>query len=116
MKKLQIHVVVYNISPEMWLKKCCPAISFINTNLPEKRIRMSISKEKIELMPKNSTDIFKKSKINIYMDRSTSGIIAWLKNITYYILTKKLCVTMITSQILLKKRWNKIMIVKPHVH
>lgn len=91
MKKLQIHVVVYNISPEMWLKKCCPAISFINTNLPEKRIRMSKSKEKIELMPKNSTDIFKKSKINIYMDRSTSGIIAWLKNITYYILTKKLC-------------------------
>ena len=115
MKKLQIHAVVYNISPEMWLRKCCPAISFINTDLPERRIRMSKSKEKIELMPKNSTDIFKKSKINIYMDRSTSGIIAWLKNITYYILTKK-TVMMITSQTLLKKTWNKIIIVKPHRH
>ena len=63
---------VYNVLPELWLRKCSPGISFINTNLPNNRIRMIKSKEELELLPDNSTDIFKKSIIDRYMDRPTS--------------------------------------------
>ena len=51
--------------PELWLGKCSLGISFINTNLPNNRIKMIKSKEEIELSPDNSTDIYKKSIIDL---------------------------------------------------
>ena len=39
------------------------------------------SKEELELLPGNSTDIFKKSIIDRYMDRATSGKFASLKTV-----------------------------------
>ena len=68
--------------PELWLRKCSPGISFINTNLPNNRIRMIKSKEKLELLSDNSTDIFKKSIIDRYMDRPTCGKFASLETVS----------------------------------
>ena len=61
--------------PELWLRKCSPGISFINTNLPDNR------KEELELLPDSSTGIFQKSIIGRYMDRPTCGKFATLKTV-----------------------------------
>ena len=65
----------------MWVGKCSPGISFIITNLPSNRIRMINSKDKLELLPDSSTNIFKKSIIHKYMDRPTCGKFASLKTV-----------------------------------
>ena len=79
-RQLSVQEAVYNVLPELWLRKCSPGISFINTNLPNNRIRMIKSKEKLELLPDNSADIFTKSIIDRYMDRPTCAKLASLKN------------------------------------
>ena len=71
--QLSAQEAAYNVLPELWLRKCSPRISFINTNLPNSRIRMIKSEEELELLPDSSTDIFKKSIIDKYMDRPTSA-------------------------------------------
>ena len=63
-RQLSVQVAVYNVLPELWLRKCSPGISFINTNLPNNRIRMIKFKEELELLTDSSTDIFKKSIID----------------------------------------------------
>ena len=63
-RQLSVQEAVYNVLPELWLRKCSPGISFINKNLPN-----------------NSTDIFKKSIIDRYMDRPTCGKFASLKTV-----------------------------------
>ena len=80
-RQLSVQEVVYNVLPELWLRKCSPEISFINTNLPNNRIRMINSKEELELLQDNSTDIFKKSIIDRYMDRPTCRKFASLKTV-----------------------------------
>ena len=65
--------------PELWLRKCSPGISFINTNLPNNRIGMVKCKEELELLPDNSTEKFKKSIIDRYMNRPTCEKFASLK-------------------------------------
>ena len=37
-RQLSVQEAVYNALPELWLRKCSPGISFINTNLPNNRI------------------------------------------------------------------------------
>ena len=79
--QLSVKEAVYNVLPELWHRKCSSEISFINTNLPNNRIRMIKSKEELVLLPENSTDIFKKSIIDRYMDRLTCGKSASLKTV-----------------------------------
>ena len=79
-RQLSAQEAVYNVWPELWLRKCSPGISFI-TNLPNNRIRMMKSREELELLPDNCTDIFKKSIIVKYMDRPTCGKFASLKTV-----------------------------------
>ena len=80
-RQFSVQEAAYNVLPEFWLRKCSPGISFINTNLPNNRIRMIKSKEELVLLPENSTDIFKKSIIDRYMDRLTCGKSASLKTV-----------------------------------
>ena len=80
-RQLSVQEAVYNALPEMWLRKYSPGISFTKTNLPNNRIWMIKSKEELELLLENSTDIFKKSIIDRYMDWATSGKFASLKTI-----------------------------------
>ena len=80
-RQLSVQEAVYNVLPELWLRKCSPGISFINTNLPNNRITMIKSKEELELLPDSSTDIFKKSIIDRYIDRPTCGKFASLRTV-----------------------------------
>ena len=80
-RKLSVQEAVYNVLPELCLRKCYPGISFINTNLPNNRISMIKSKEELELLPENSTDIFKKSIIDGYIDQPTCRKFASLKTV-----------------------------------
>ena len=50
---------VYNKLPEL-----LPGISFINTNLPQNRIRMIKSKEQLNELSDDSTDVFKRNIID----------------------------------------------------
>ena len=117
-RQLSVQEAVYNALPEMWLRKYSPGISFINTNLPNNRIWMIKSKEELELLPDNSTDIFKKSIIDRYVDRATSRKFPSLKTVClgqiaslYY---KKLLQIMIIRQIIKKKTLKKKIIVTQH--
>ena len=76
--QLSAQEAVYNILPELWLRKCQPEILFINTNLQENRIR---SKEELEVLSDDSTDAFKRNIIDRYMDRPKNGKFACLKNV-----------------------------------
>ena len=78
-EEIKSQEAVCNVLPDLWLRKCSPGISFINKNLPNNRIRMIKSKEELELLPDKSTDIFKKSIIDRYMDRPTCRKFASLK-------------------------------------
>ena len=79
--QLSAQEAVYNILPELWLRKCQPEILFINTNLQENRIRIVKSKEELEVLSDDSTDAFKRNIIDRYMDRPKSGKFACLKNV-----------------------------------
>ena len=80
-RQLSVQEAVCNVLPELWIRKCSPGISFINTNLPNNRITMIKCKEKLELLLDNSTDIFKKGIIDRYMDGPTCGKFASLKTV-----------------------------------
>ena len=80
-RQVSVQEAVYNVLPELWFRKCSQGISFINTNLPSNRIRIIKSKEEIELLPDKSTDIFKKSIIDRYMDRPLCAKFESLKTV-----------------------------------
>ena len=42
---------VYKLLPELWLRKIFPAVSFENTDLPDKRFRMCKSVDDLEELP-----------------------------------------------------------------
>ena len=71
---------VYNILPELWLRKLS-GILLINKNLQENRIRMLQSKEELEVLSDDSTNVFKQNIIDKYMDQPKNGKFVCLKNI-----------------------------------
>ena len=68
--------------PELWLRKVFPGVLYVNSNTPEKRVRMMLSKKKIAELPKESTDIYKKDMINRYMIRPHDAL--FLNNFVIY--------------------------------
>ena len=60
---------VYQIMAELWLHKVFPAVLFANTNLPENRYRVCVSKKETKQLPESSTDIFKTNILDRYKDR-----------------------------------------------
>ncbi|XP_057316777.1 uncharacterized protein LOC130657796 [Hydractinia symbiolongicarpus] len=68
-RECSVQEAVYLIMPELWLRKTFPKVVFANTNLPEKRYRMCRSKHKIDKLPEDSTDIFKRNMLDRYVDR-----------------------------------------------
>ena len=60
---------VYRCMPELWLRKTFPCTVFVNTGLPEERCRVAKSKEEIEDLDDDSTDIFMSNIIERYSER-----------------------------------------------
>ena len=57
---------VYRCMPELWLRKIFPATVFVNTDLPDKRLRVTKSQQDLEELDDESTDIFKSNIIERY--------------------------------------------------
>lgn len=68
-RECSVQEAVYLAMPELWLRKCFPAIYFVNTNLPDQRFRMVKEKNEIEELPEESEDVFKRNMLDRYIDR-----------------------------------------------
>ncbi|XP_044169485.1 uncharacterized protein LOC114973474 [Acropora millepora] len=64
---------VYRCMPELWLRKIFPGTVFVSTDLPEKRIRVTKSKQQLDDLDDDSTDIFKSNIIERYSIRPDSN-------------------------------------------
>ena len=71
MTKRECSVVeaVYHVLSQLWLSKKYPTVSFINTNMPEKRFRVFRSEEELNELPEDSTDVFMRNTMDRYVDR-----------------------------------------------
>ena len=101
---------VYNISPELWLQKYLPGISFINTNLPQNRISIIKSKEERKDLLHDSTDVFKCNIIDRYIDRLVCGKFALVLRNLHHIITKSIFEHDYRTDLLKKKLAMKIFI------
>ena len=63
---------VYRCMPELWLRKIFPKTVFLNTNLPEKRVRVTKTPNELNELDDDSTDIYKSNIIERYSLRPNS--------------------------------------------
>ena len=68
-RKCSVQEAVYHILPELNLRRIFPAVYFVNTNLPEERVRVLLSKEQFSKLSDGNSNIFKKSNIDRYVER-----------------------------------------------
>ena len=109
-REYSVQEAVYLLMPELWLRKRFPRVIFLNSNVPEKCYRMFCSKEDLEGVPGDSTDISQRNMLDRYLDRSDatfkSGKFACLDSICfskflsyYYVHCKPKRLKMIISQL-----------------
>ena len=63
-RECSLQEAVYQEMPELWLRKVFPGVLYANSNIPEKRVRMKLSKKEVFKLPKNSADICKRNMVN----------------------------------------------------
>ena len=68
-REVSVQEAVYQLMPELWLRKGFPAVSFVSTSLPNERFRMMKNEEEINKIPEYSDDIFKRNMLDRYVDR-----------------------------------------------
>ncbi|XP_066911415.1 uncharacterized protein [Clytia hemisphaerica] len=68
-RECSVQEAVYQLMPELWLRKGYPQVMFVNTNLPEDRFHMFKSEEELSELPEDSEDVFKKNILDRYIDR-----------------------------------------------
>ena len=68
-RECSVQEAVYHILPMLWLRKCSPAVVFANSNLPENRTKVFLSEKDLQALPEDSTNVFKRSMIDRYIDR-----------------------------------------------
>ena len=68
-RECSVQESVYLTLPELWLRKTFPKVEFVNTNLPSKRVKMCLSKKKLEELDSDSHDIFQKKNVDRYIER-----------------------------------------------
>ena len=64
-----VQEAVYHILPKLKLRRIFPVVCFVNRNPPEERVQVLLSEEELNELPDDSPNIFKKSKIDNYMER-----------------------------------------------
>ena len=65
---------MYQVMPELWLTKVYEDLGvlynlYVNSNIPEKRVRMMLSKKEIFELPEDSTNIYKRNMVSRYFIR-----------------------------------------------
>ena len=68
-RECSVQESVYLTLPELWLRKTFPKVEFVNTNVPSKRVKMCLSKEKLDELDRDSTEIFHKNNVDRYVER-----------------------------------------------
>ena len=66
-KECSLQEAVYQIMPVLCLKEVFPGLLYVNSNIPEKLVRMMLSKKEIAELPEYSTDIYTRNMMNRYM-------------------------------------------------
>ena len=66
-RECSLQEAVYQVMTELWLRKVFPGVLYVNSNIPEKRVRMMSSKKEILELPEGSTDYYKKSMVSRYL-------------------------------------------------
>ena len=59
---------------ELSLRKVFPGVLFAKSNMPEKHVRMMLSKKEISELRKDNTDVYKRNMVNRYMIRLKDSI------------------------------------------
>ena len=59
---------------ELSLRKVFPGVLFAKRNMPEKHVRMMLSKKEISELRKDNTDIYKRNMVNRHMVRLKDSI------------------------------------------
>ena len=66
-RECSLQKAVYQVIPELWLRKVFPGVLYANSNIPEKRVRMMLSKKEILELPEYNTDIYKRNMVSRYL-------------------------------------------------
>ncbi|CAB3998256.1 ATP-dependent DNA helicase PIF1 [Paramuricea clavata] len=74
---------VYRCMHKLWLRKIFPGTVFVNTNLPEKRVFVTKTKNELDKLDDDSTDIYKSNIIERYSLRPKA--IPAVDKLFYYI-------------------------------
>ena len=69
--QISLQEAVWHCLPELYMRKCFPKTIYINTSIPNERIRMCKSKKDLEELGPDSNDIFLRNLADRYMDRPT---------------------------------------------
>ena len=72
-REYSVQEEVYNILPELKLKRIFPALYFVNTNLSEEGVQVLLPEKELSRLPDDSLSIFKRSNIHRYMERPSSA-------------------------------------------
>ena len=83
-KECPLQEAVYQIMPVLCLMDVFPGLLYVNSNIPEKLVRMMLSKKEIAELPESSTDIYKRNMMNRYMIRPHDAL--FIRR--YYLQTK----------------------------
>ena len=83
-RECSVQEAVYNILPELHLRRVVPGVQFVNTNLPEESSKILQTEEQLSSLPKDSTDIFKRNNINVTLLEYQSHVV--IENMVYLIL------------------------------
>ena len=70
-RECSVQEAVYQLMPELWLRKGYPQVMFVNTNLPDNRFHMFKPEEELTELPEDSENVFKKNILDRYIDRPT---------------------------------------------
>ena len=68
-RQCSLQEAVFQVMPELWLRKTYPAVTFANSNFPEKRFRICKSEKEFLELSEDSTDVFKRNNLDRYIDR-----------------------------------------------
>ena len=74
-RECSVQESVYLVMPELWLRKSFPGKVFANSNLPENRYRMCLSKNEIDELAEDSCEVRKRNMIDRYLDRPNTAFL-----------------------------------------
>ena len=68
-RECSVQEAVYQLMPQLWMRKTYPVVKFVNTNQPEKRFSIVKPEEELLQLPPDSENVYKRNMLDRYMDR-----------------------------------------------